>query len=155
MSRFLPKKSKLGSLLSGTEQRGLLWVYEANSCRTRRNSLEESLVVQGGLDKAKPLLFVSYNRSMNNTITLQDVLAKANWSESDITKVYVGKSHCCRCGCQGDYFKRGESEFEKALNELRKGIDLVHDFGPDDIGSNYINVDTDEVEDTCICLYND
>lgn len=55
----------------------------------------------------------------------------------------------------GDYFKRGEPEFEEALNELREGIDPVHDFGPDDIGPNYINVDTDEDEDTCICLYND
>jgi hypothetical protein len=41
------------------------------------------------------------------------------------------------------------------LNELREGINPVHDFGPDDIGPNYINIDTDEVEDTCICLYND
>ena len=92
---------------------------------------------------------------MNNNITLQDVLAKANWSESDITKVYVGKSHACRCGCCGDYFKRGEPEFEEALNKLREGIDPVHEFGPDDIGPNYVNVDTDEAEDTCICLYND
>ena len=90
-----------------------------------------------------------------NNINLIDILKKANWTEADITKVYVGKSHECRCGCCGDYFKKGEPGFAEAISQLKAGVEPWHDFGEDDIGPNYINVDLDEDEDTCICLYND
>jgi len=86
---------------------------------------------------------------------LDEILRLAGWTEDSVTRLYVGKSHACRCGCCGDYFDRGTPEFEEAMQKLRDGVELVHDFGPDDLGPNYVNVDTDEDEDTCICLYND
>ena len=90
-------------------------------------------------------------------MTLEEILNLADWVESDITKVYVGKSHVCRCGCCGDYFYKGSEEFDKVISDLKDGVHLIHDFTDSDLGVNYINIDTDDTTDEgeCVCLYND
>ena len=91
---------------------------------------------------------------MNNT-TLKEILDKTGWSESDIKKVYSGKSHTCRCGCQGDYFGRGSPEFDEIMAEIKEGVMLDHGFSDDDIGPGYVNLDLAGTDDMCYCLYTD
>jgi hypothetical protein len=37
---------------------------------------------------------------------------------SKVTKIYLGKDRCCRCGCGGEYVERGEPIFEKRLRRF-------------------------------------
>ena len=103
---------------------------------------------------------------------LNETLAKAGWTEDDITRIYHGGDHVCRCGCAGRYFDRGSHGFTRALNALKKGFmtesagDKVHvtGYGHDevqtsegiDIRTDYINIpefDTPN-HNRCYCLYN-
>ena len=87
-------------------------------------------------------------------ITLDEVLKMLNWNEADVVKIYYGKSHCCRCGCKGNYFKVGERGFKRHLNALKRGIQLAHEFKCDDINAAcYVNIDIANTNDRCICLY--
>lgn len=85
---------------------------------------------------------------------LDEILKLNGWNESDITKIYYGKSHCCRCGCRGTYHERGSRGFTKAMNALKRGV-LAMPTSKDDVGSNYINIDLEYTNDKCYCLYND
>lgn len=85
---------------------------------------------------------------------LIEILKLNNWKESDITQIYYGKSHACRCGCCGTYHERGSRGFTKALNALKRGV-LALPTSKDDVGSNYININLEYTNDRCYCLYND
>lgn len=43
----------------------------------------------------------------------EDVIHK-----EDIFKIYVGKGHGCRCGCEGDYFYPSDEGFNTVLDEF-------------------------------------
>lgn len=88
-------------------------------------------------------------------INLKNILDKVGWSKSDITKIYVGRSHDCRCGCCGDYFYKGSSGFDEVIAELEDGVNPAHDWCDEDVGVNYVNVDLAGTDDQCYCLYND
>lgn len=85
---------------------------------------------------------------------LDEILRLNNWNKSNITRIYYGKSHACRCGCNGTYHERGSIGFVKAINALKHGV-LVMPISKDDIGSNYININIEYTNDKCYCLYND
>lgn len=85
---------------------------------------------------------------------LDEILKLNNWNESDITRIYYGKSHTCRCGCHGTYHERGSRGFTKAINALKRGV-LVMPISKDDVGDNYININIEYTNDKCYCLYND
>jgi hypothetical protein len=37
-----------------------------------------------------------------------------------VTKIYMGKDNCCRCGCAGEYVYPGDSKFERRLKMFQK-----------------------------------
>lgn len=117
-------------------------------------------------------------------MTLDCILAPAGWKPEDITKIYSGLDHCCRCGCGGKYYDRGTIGFKRILNKLIAGKvtpyprgkqryvrggghnEVLEDPGLDYGGSayddgkipknfNYINIPIDETSNRCYCLYND
>ena len=87
-------------------------------------------------------------------ITLNEILNMLGWTEADIEKIYYGKSHACRCGCCGNYFRPGERGFNRHMNSLRRGVLKAHEFELFDIDvACYINIDLAYTNDRCICLY--
>lgn len=104
---------------------------------------------------------------------LDETLAAFGWKESDITKIYHGGDHVCRCGCAGNYFDRGTRGFTRALNALRRGFNtetagekvFVSGYGHNEeqvsdgvsCGGNYINIPEFDApnHNKCYCLYND
>jgi len=88
-------------------------------------------------------------------MNLDEILKLVNWKQSDITRLYYGKSHCCRCGCGGTYHDRGTPGFKRYINQLLRGVELAHPFQKDDIDAGcYVNIDLAFTNDRCICLYN-
>lgn len=57
-------------------------------------------------------------------------------AEGTITKIYSGKDNCCRCGCQGKYYSRGDKMFAGILRKAKK---LAFSQGYEDYG-NFINI---------------
>jgi len=53
---------------------------------------------------------------MKTTITMEMIL---NSEPSQISKVYIGKRECCRCGCKGEYYY---DNFESRLKRAKKLI---------------------------------
>ena len=49
-----------------------------------------------------------------------------NSDVSQVTKIYVGKRNCCRCGCKGEYFTDGNDKrmkrAKKLINDMLKQI---------------------------------
>lgn len=103
---------------------------------------------------------------------LDETLKSAGWTEESITKIYHGGDHVCRCGCAGNYFKRGTVGFTRALNALKRGFMteekgdkvFVTGYGHNeeqvsdgvDICGSYINVPEADApnHNKCYCLYN-
>jgi len=101
---------------------------------------------------------------MNITETL--VLAKK--TIEDITRIYHGKDHECRCGCKGRYFERGTAGFKRALSTiqsdefspLKKGDSMWHSqcrrwtlTQGVEVDDGYINIPYDAEHDKCYTLY--
>lgn len=71
----------------------------------------------------------------------------------EITKIYRGRDHACRCGCCGKYYYPGDKGFTRAVNEINKN-DEYYLFG-NSIGKTYINIPYDVDRDMCLCVYFD
>lgn len=75
----------------------------------------------------------------------------------NISKIYHGKDHWCRCGCGGKYFYPGSRGFARALNTLKRGIRTFKDkvvYFNGEIAT-YLNVPEADRENKCYCLYFD
>lgn len=99
------------------------------------------------------------------------LLETAGWKEEDISRIYHGGDHVCRCGCAGRYFERGSRGFTRALNALKRGFmtesagDKVHvtGYGHNEVQiSEGIDIETDYINipeynapnhNRCYCLY--
>ena len=70
---------------------------------------------------------------------------------SQITRLYYGTDHACRCGCCGSYFEPGSRGFKLHMNKLAR---LAEPAGKveseDDVP---VNIPTDADRDKCVCLY--
>lgn len=51
---------------------------------------------------------------------LEETLAQFGHKIEDITKIYHGKDHNCKCGCAGRYFSREDRGFKLALSKMQK-----------------------------------
>ena len=70
-----------------------------------------------------------------------------------VTRVYVGKDNCCRCGCKGNYHEQGSVGFVRAVNRAFKLLEEKGDSIIDDQCETYMNIITGD--DRCIVLYFD
>ena len=60
-----------------------------------------------------------------------------------VTQIYLGRDKICRCGCAGEYVKRGEPMFDVRLKRFAKMWETYTprmDRYADDIGPNYMNI---------------
>lgn len=70
----------------------------------------------------------------------------SKFKAEDVTQIYLGRDRICRCGCAGEYVKRGEQMFEKRLARFIKMAENynfeehVTDAGFLDKGPNYMNI---------------
>lgn len=103
-------------------------------------------------------------------MNLEKLLNAHGRSVADITKIYHGRENCCRCGCGGNYFERGDRGFTRVLNAiakpdfkpLNKG-DIMHtNYGEVKcagimVGDNayYVDIPYNPDNDKCYCLYFD
>jgi hypothetical protein len=85
-------------------------------------------------------------------MTLNELLINKGKSVKDITQIYRGKDHACRCGCCGRYFKAGEKGFTRAINEMSKTDFYCFNV---EYGDTYINIPYDYDNDKCFCIYFD
>ena len=72
-----------------------------------------------------------------------------NATLSDISQVYVGKDHCCRCGCGGTYTAtsymiepRSEVNDDLVAERLKRGKKLVLGGAETDYCGNHVNIVT-------------
>ena len=103
---------------------------------------------------------------------LDEILKPAGWKVEDITRIYSGLDHCCRCGCGGKYHDKGTTGFKRILNKLIKGNVIPYPTGTKryvtggghneeiveeglDYGGSYINIPIDGTSNRCYCLYNE
>lgn len=85
-------------------------------------------------------------------------------SKVEVTKIYHGKDHACRCGCCGRYFEKGDKGFTRAINKLNSDnfscfenqvqVD-TSDIRPDyEYSQGWINIPYDpNITDKCYCVY--
>jgi hypothetical protein len=52
----------------------------------------------------------------------------------------MGKDRVCRCGCAGEYVKRGEPNFDKRLKRFEKMLSTYELTKDDEIEGEFINV---------------
>ena len=67
-----------------------------------------------------------------------------------ITRLYYGTDHACRCGCCGNYFEPGDRGFKMHMNKLARLAEPAGEVESDDV---YVNIPTDADRDKCVCLY--
>lgn len=48
--------------------------------------------------------------------------------DKELTTIYTGDEHGCRCGCRGRYFKPGDKGFTRALNKAKDLDPIVKTF---------------------------
>ena len=70
---------------------------------------------------------------------------------SNISQVYFGKDHCCRCGCGGNYtatsyMKDPRSDVNDSLvqKRLKRAKKLVLEGAEVEYGYNFVNIPTGE-----------
>lgn len=89
-------------------------------------------------------------------MTLNEILKANGRKLEDITQIYRGKDHWCRCGCGGTYFERNRPEdargFKRAINQMNKPDFETWDV---EVGDTYINIPYDADNDKCFCVYFD
>lgn len=105
---------------------------------------------------------------------LQEMFDKlgCKWKIEDITKIYSGLDHCCRCGCGGEYYERGTVGFKRILSKLIAGKVEPYPKGEqryvkggghnewlEEEGMvyelNFFNIPVAGTSNRCYCLYND
>jgi hypothetical protein len=79
---------------------------------------------------------------------------------SQISQVYSGKDHCCRCGCGGTYIStsymdkpRNEINDKLAARRLKRAQSLLSAGAEYDIQNNYANIVTGN--NRCLTFYFD
>jgi hypothetical protein len=73
-----------------------------------------------------------------------------NMTVSDISQVYLGKRHHCRCGCGGTYTSTsymdrlfaGDSNDSVVAKRLKRAQKLVREGADVDYGNTYIDIET-------------
>ena len=70
---------------------------------------------------------------------------------SQITSLYYGTDHACRCGCSGSYFEPGSRGFKLHMNTLARLAEPAGKVESED--DVYVNIPTDADRDKCVCLY--
>lgn len=106
-------------------------------------------------------------------MNLNELLQKHGRTVADVTKIYSGLEHCCRCGCGGKYFEPGDRGFARALNAIAKpGFEPVPKgvtmwrrgslAGTSDgiavgetYGLSFVDIPYGQSNDKCYCLYFD
>ena len=103
-------------------------------------------------------------------MNITETLAQANLTIEDITRIYHGKDHECRCGCKGRYFEKGTAGFKRALrtiqsdkfSPLKKGDRMMHsqrhcwvETEGVEVDDCFINIPYDAEHDKCYTLYFD
>lgn len=63
--------------------------------------------------------------------------------DKELTTIYTGDEHGCRCGCHGKYFKPGDKGFTRALNKAKDLDPIVQTFAKLEAG-NELNAAIDE-----------
>lgn len=62
------------------------------------------------------------------------------YDSAKVRSIYMGKDNHCRCGCAGEYVKRGEPKFDRRLMMFQKKL-LKYTPTKDDIMvGEYVNV---------------
>jgi hypothetical protein len=57
-----------------------------------------------------------------------------------VTKIYIGKDNHCRCGCGGEYVRRGDPKFNRRINAFIKKF-WEYQTKPEDISiGEFVNV---------------
>lgn len=86
-------------------------------------------------------------------INLNKILEQHNLKAEEITKIYYGGDHVCRCGCKGHYADRGTPLFKRYLRKMAE-MDVVDEI---EIAGNkyWLNIPVDNSMDIgkCFCLY--
>jgi len=85
-------------------------------------------------------------------VSIDDFLKLAGWDVDDITTIYYGKDHACRCGCCGTYCDDVSKGFKLRIAKLQKGVLVEGEVVAED---NHINIPLAYTDDKCYCLYND
>ena len=85
-------------------------------------------------------------------VFLDEILERAKWKVDDITRIYYGKDHACRCGCMGKYHEKGSKYFKTCLTKLANGVFAE---GVIEYLDNNINIPICGSNDKCYCIYND
>lgn len=89
-------------------------------------------------------------------MNLVKLLATKNQTVDDITQIYYGLNHHCRCGCGGTYVKKTDPEFKEFLDNIQDDDFDIGDY--EEIGHEhgYLNIPEGFIEDNmCYCLYFD
>lgn len=103
---------------------------------------------------------------------LTNELMKIGKKISDITSIYHGRDHQCRCGCSGTYYSPDDSEFITILGKiekcsvLEKGVPIRFSRSSDRYGSHQnskgieyhedigcLNIPLARTSDMCYCIY--
>lgn len=71
----------------------------------------------------------------------------------EITEIYRGRDHACRCGCCGKYYTPEDKNFKRLVNEINKND--AYYLTDNRIGETYINIPYDKERDMCFCVYFD
>lgn len=50
----------------------------------------------------------------------EQIIAFYGLDLSQLTRIYSGKNHCCRCGCGGRYFEKSDKSFQSVLARLER-----------------------------------
>lgn len=88
-------------------------------------------------------------------------LALHNLKIADISRLYVGKNHWCRCGCGGNYHEKDTPGFKRAISRLMKPETVPLSTADDSIDFRmgtqeaYMNIPLANRTNRCICLYFD
>lgn len=102
-------------------------------------------------------------------MNIDEILKSSGRDLNDVTRIYHGYDHSCRCGCGGKYFDRGSRGFTRSINALRKpgttclgpGTGVTTRHGEHIVsnglvaGRTYINIPYDAARDKCYTLYFD
>lgn len=54
--------------------------------------------------------------------------------DKELTTIYTGDEHGCRCGCHGRYFKPGDKGFTRALNAAKDLDPIVSAYTHGEVG---------------------
>lgn len=90
---------------------------------------------------------------------LNEIISKVReyvGNEVEIDQIYHGLDHHCRCGCGGNYFKKGDKGFTRAINTMSSNLFFCYD---DEVRicqsgeTIWANIPYYHRTDKCYCIY--